>query len=374
MPFFEPKYFERIAVISKIYQMAFYILPVVIILIYLLKRKKPSVITILLGSLYIWNLIVTAVSNADTQTSMLYVQKIVFFALVIDLYSDHMGSLLKMLMLHFELCVYSNFLSLILLPNGLYITQSEVYGVAVKNYVLGWHHLFIVWLFPAVMVAWLYRECFHKNTRCCLLTAAAIATELMFGGSTGLVGVVLLPVFILFPKLKKILTPLKGFIITMLLFVWIVITRTYKFLEPIVVNVLQGDMTFTGRLTIWNNAIEEILRHPIIGHGVLPSGKVSALLGFDAATHCHCHVLQIAFVGGFSALALFLAMYFFSLRKCAKCWNNRTAQICAYAVFVYTVIGITEPFEYALMYLPLILAYHTDKMIVGKRGTGRIRA
>ena len=42
--------------------------------------------------------------------------------------------------------------------------------------------------------------------------------------------------------------------------------RNADFLEPLIVNVLGKDMTFTSRLGIWDNAIKAIIEKPIIGH------------------------------------------------------------------------------------------------------------
>lgn len=89
---------------------------------------------------------------------------------------------------------------------------------------------------------------------------------------------------------------------------------------------------------------------------------VVRILGLGAwATHCHNHILQIMFEGGILSLVMFVGLLYVNIKSCAKAWRNsnfNASRICMYSIFVYLIIGITEHYEYAPMYLILILPFY----------------
>lgn len=369
LPFFEPQYFKTLGTVNRFYQLAVYIAVVYIIFEYVVQRRIPSKIVLTIVALELWTIVITFINKGPVTTAVNYLLTFGAVAAIIDLYSGNILKLLNCLLIHFEICIYINAVSLFLMPNGLYSIVNSVYGLS-PGYFLGWHHLFLVWFFPGLLVAWCYKEISGKVLRCYLLSAIIILSELKFGGSTGILGctLFLLPNIIKFMRnfVKKYITPYKGIAITALVVLLIVYFRSYGFLKPIIVNVLGGDMTFTGRLDIWDRAIDAISRNLVFGSGVLSQSKAVKLFGFGAATHCHNHILQILYQGGLIGFALFVALYVMNLKQCKQNWHSGCAQICTWAIIVYTVIGITEQREYALMYLALILPYYVNRERITK--------
>lgn len=367
LPFFQPQYFKVVSQINSTYRLSIYGVLVYTFLMQLKKGRKISICVIAVAMLEIWMALITYFRHGNINAAINNLMMFVGLALIIDSYKDNFQVVLNCLLLHFELCIYINLATILFLPNGLYTIDNGVYRVA-PGYFLGWHHLFLIWEFPALIVSWLHKEMYGSKKRCFFLSLAIVLSEIPYGGSTGLAGVVLFILLNCIPLFKKFVTPYKGVFAAAGVMIFIIFIRQYDFLEPIIVGVLNGDMTFTGRLVIWDNAIQAIIRNPIVGYGLITQERAVLMLGFGAATHCHDQILQILLQGGIIGLSLFLFLYYLDISKCRKYWDSKMSQVCSYGIVVFTIIGITEPFEYALMYLVLLLPFYLNVMVsISKR-------
>lgn len=368
IPFFKSPYLSSMLIIEKIIQMIFIFSIIIIGCIYLSQKKKPSKIFVLITIMQVWILIITIVNAGPISIAFKKFRYIVLIALICDLFSNRIGSLIKCLMLHFELNIYINLLTVILYPSGFYSRINEAYGMTTEWF-LGARNNFTIWLFPGLIVAWIFKEYFKRNKRCYLLTVCIILTELLQGSGTAIVGITLFITCILFKLSKKIFTPLKSMIIAMVTFTTIILFRNFEFLEPIIVGVLGKSMTFSSRLDIWDNAILAINNKLTTGYGILSTNDTINILGnmktyiWKGATHAHCHILQVLFQGGIIAFLILIYIYYIDLKRCSKLWSNRVAQIFTFGIFAYSIMGITEVFEYPLMYLILLLPYYSYEII-----------
>ena len=68
-------------------------------------------------------------------------------------------------------------------------------------------------------------------------------------------------------------------------------------------------------------------------------------------------------IGGIIAFLILIYIYYIDLKRCSKLWSNRVAQIFTFGIFAYSIMGITEVFEYPLMYLILLLPYYSYEII-----------
>lgn len=359
----EPRIFELYSMSRMIYNIIMLISVSYLCLCYLYYKIKPKRIVIIFVGLQIWFLITTILNHGLVSSATIRLIKFTILCLTIDYYSNKLSYLLKSLMLHFEIYVYANFLSIIFFPNGLINRINSAYGLS-SEWILGWHHYFKVWFIPSLLVAWLYRDYFKKTKRCVLLSIVIVITESFWGPSTGLTGVILYLALLLVPWVKKILTPKRIVLLATFLIITIVFVQRYDYLTFLLKDFYSGNLDFTGRLNIWRAAINAFLKSPILGYGVrAASTDVANILGIGAwATHCHNHILQIMFEGGLIGLLLFLYLIFLNIRPCVKYWRIKNSsnvfKICLYALFVYLIIGITEQYQYVPMYLILLLPYY----------------
>ena len=131
-------------------------------------------------------------------------------------------------------------------------------------------------------------------------------------------------------------------------------------------------MTFTGRLMIWKNAINAILKNPISGHGVMYSKDIPSLLGimpdvdyiWGGATHCHDNYLQILFTGGLIAGLIYLLLYRSAIKQLTQNWECPMAKVISGCLFSFFVIQISEAFDNCIIiYLVIVLAVNSERLI-----------
>ncbi len=365
IPIFQPIYLEVVLSPIKIYLLLALAGLAYAVFEVIGRREKISTISIVM-ILYVCTLMFsTILGKGYFQGALIYAIRISLLVLIFEMYSDKIGVLLKSLMVHSEICVYLNFLTILIAPDGFFSRNNSAYGMT-QEWFLGADNAFAMWLVPALIISWIYNEYFKNKARCVLLTIVVVITEIIQGSATGIVGVVLFLILILFPFIKQLFTPIKGILLAGAAFSTIVLFRNVDFLEPIM-EFLGKDVTFTGRVVIWDNAIKSISNNPILGYGVLVNDEMISYLGkmrfgiAEGATHCHCQFLQVAFQGGMVACVLFALVYVFAIRENRKVWQYRISRYGVYGLIVYTVMGITEVLDNPLMLLLFPLSYYVSK-------------
>ena len=360
MPIFQPIYLDYITTNFHFYTLLQYASLAYILIGLVQRRTRLSNVSLLAIIMQLWILLATIIGNGYFNEAFRLCRCIAYTFLVFDFYKDQFELLLKQLLLHSEICIYANLFTLLIAPNGFLSRNNSAYGMT-QEWFLGADAYFIMWILPALVIAWIYAFRFKRNKRAIIISLASIVTEIIRGSGTGMVAVSVFFIVMLLPFVKKFLTPLRCACIGAIIFVSIILFRRTDFVSPIL-DLLGKDMTFTGRLTIWDNAISCILNKPIFGYGVLTNDTMVNFLGrsstgiWAGATHCHCQFLQIAFQGGFIALLLLISIIGIDIYKCTKIWPNRMAQMAGVSIAIYIIMSITEVFSFPIMYMifPLI--------------------
>lgn len=358
-----------IGIVSKFYNLLKWMLPFLIAGTYIYKRRRPAKWIKLFFFMELWILLVTIYNKNYTAYAIKSLISITATACIVDIYADKFEHFLNVLLLHCELCVYINLLTLVIAPNGFISRENEAYGMSTEWF-LGARNLFIIWFLPALLIAALYREKTKNNFGFFSLVTAIIVSIVIQGSGTTMVGVTVFLLLYFFPAIKKFLTPTNIAIVVTFLVVTIVINNSFEYLRPIVEDVLNKDMTMTNRLLIWQNAVSEIKSNLLFGHGYLMGSDAYNLLGVfpgyirTTATHCHCHYLQVFFEGGLVSGLIYLLLCVKALYVCGTKRRDKIFQLILIALFCFLVISITEVYENALLYfiLALPLKIGTNKM------------
>ncbi len=203
---------------------------------------------------------------------------------------------------------------MLLFRNGLVTLINPPYAPA-PMWLIGVSNSFVFWLYPTMV--FLTVDYYINHNKCSLIPVLLASIMNIFSDSTtGLVGSVIFLAIVFFPKLRYIITPIRLGVLGIVLFVFVVILGSSSFLEPIVVQLLGKDMTFSSRTIVWANALEAIVGRPIFGYGALPPSQVSVLLGRmsngligTAAIHCHSQYLQLFFRYGIFGSIIFTLLY-----------------------------------------------------------------
>lgn len=360
MPIFQPIYLDYVTSRFHFYTILQYISLAYVLVDLIRIKTRLSGVSIFAITMQFWILLATIVGNGYLNEALRLCCCITYAFLIFDLYKDQVVLLLKQLMLHSEICIYVNLFTLLIAPDGFLSRNNSAYGMT-QEWFLGADAYFIMWILPALVVAWIYMFLFQEKKRTILISLASVVTEMVRGSGTGIIAVSIFFIAMIAPFVRKFLTPFKSVCVGAIVFIFIILIRKTDFVLPIL-DVLGKDVTFTGRLTIWDNAITSILNNPILGYGILTNDNMVNYLGrsstgiWAGATHCHCQFLQISFQGGLVALFLMIGIVGIDVYKCSKIWPSRMAQMLGVSIAVYIVMSITEVFSFPVMYMifPLI--------------------
>ena len=144
-----------IGIVSKFYNLLKWMLPLLIAGTYIYKGKRPSKWIGLFFFMELWILLVTVYNKNYTAYAIKNLISITATACIVDIYADRFVRFLNVLLLHCELCIYTNLFTLIIAPNGFISRENEAYGMSTEWF-LGARNLFIIWFFASI-------------TYCCLI-------------------------------------------------------------------------------------------------------------------------------------------------------------------------------------------------------------
>lgn len=142
----------------------------------------------------------------------------------------------------------------------------------------------------------------------------------------------------------------------------VVFARKIEFLQIFITNVLNRNMTFSGRTVIWDLAIGHIADTPFVGtgfHRIDDNGLV--LSATKNVSNAHNMYLDAAFKGGVLSLVLLLALIAkccVPLVKAKNCWF---AYLLGIFVAVFLLEGVVGDIWYPQFFLLLYLAAYLDR-------------
>lgn len=190
-------------------------------------------------------------------------------------------------------------------------------------------------------------------------------TCFMVRSATAKVGVVMVILFLLLMYKKNKLTKIFNYnsylIITVILFLFIVVFRNQDYFKEIIINILQRDLTFSGRTEIWDASIEQIKHNPFFGIGVSKMEDRNTTLGIY---HAHSTFLNIVLEGGIIYLAVYVLKLILLGKNLKKVNNSEFKNIISFAIFTYYIMGIGEVYvRNQLLYIIFYIAYYGEKIV-----------
>ncbi len=141
----------------------------------------------------------------------------------------------------------------------------------------------------------------------------------------------------------------------------VVLLRQVSFISGFVTSVLHRDLTFSGRVTIWDLVFEKIRSSPWLGTGfrnIDDNGlEISATKNVSNA---HNELLDVAYKGGLAALIVFVALV---VRCCMPLFKkNSSWAACIIGLFVgaYFIEAAVSDIWYPQFFLLLFMAAYID--------------
>ena len=367
---FMPSYFS-----NSIFDMLENLMLVCCILLLLKNKYKPSLfvdfVTVYIAYLVIISF-VNKLTTADIHMIISNAKVVVLLAILEFMLMKKTVYVMDRLRLIISILVILDLMSFVFFPEGLYQIQTvwnewtttdtaqwifgnknnRVYWYIMYMFLTGFHHL----------------RCRTINSKimCIVSMVISITGIVLSTSSTAMVAVLvaelgMLNIILFLKNRNKINT-------SIILLVWLVgecllVFGVTFFLAPIVENVFQKDLTFTGRTTIWANIMVYITQKPVWGWGNINGSVSASLLNNLSFTSAHNQILNTLWQGGLTMFSL-LMLLFANVSKRMKSVNNK--QFVNMTVLLLMAILIDMYFESILsvsvVWTFLLCCYHLPEL------------
>lgn len=293
----------------------------------------------------------------------------IFLLLRLEVYYDE-TLIYKVTLPVMKILIVINYLTIVLCPNGLYQIKRVTGWTSSQAWFLGLRNGIPFWVIFFCML--LFMDFNGKKTRkkdvfiLLFYLGICVCTLIKVTGGGAKVAAVCLIIYILFRKqIRKFNLQYMYCLFQFSFFLIAVVLQIHeKILFPIV-NVLNRDITFTGRTYVWKAVLKWISKSPIIGWGV-ERGNVILLKisvrGDTAFVKCHNMYLDILYSGGFVMFFLFILILFLILHENRNTESRIWSCISFFFFFVVLLLGQTETAIYAKPFIfMLFTCYFANK-------------
>lgn len=312
-------------------------------------RHRCSPVCALIIGLYVYILVATYFQNS--RNIMGYLRNALGsfnICLIFDFWMARSPKrFLRTIYLLLEILVYANFISVLMFPTGLYVTH--LYW---SNWLLGYKNIHIDIILPAITLSYVlsYYRYEKLKLRTILLVVVSIWSLFVVGSQMSLsvtIIFVLLNTLLIGKNTHKTQKSLRNFVnyrvlitIVLVAYVYFLVIKDYSSIEYIIVDIMNKNMSLSGRTVIWEICARLILEKPVLGWGFVDSTEYVALTGIAGATHAHNLILAVLIMGGLIGTGLLITAYYLSFKSIMK--NALKAEYaCLLSGLVLLIMGIS---------------------------------
>lgn len=256
---------------------------------------------------------------------------------------------------YFQIICLLNFLSILMYPNGFFVNADGY----TSNWLLGFKNSHIEYILMSLTFSGIY--CIKKYNKFdfnfYFNLIISIISTLLVKNSTGMVGMIIIIFYLIF-KSKidnlKIANALTYFNTYLLLFFSIVIFRIQRIFEFLIVEIMHKDLNFTGRIYVWDNAINYIKNRSFFGYGnnkliyhiynsqVFIFGEKESVIG------AHNSLLDVTYKTGLCGLAVYILLIY---KLCLNVMSYKTgiSKFLAVIIFSYFIMMLMEAYSFELI-------------------------
>lgn len=329
--------------------------------------RKISIVFLLFVLMQVWLLLSTILNCGSIYVCIIgYVCPLVTIGLLIESMTDNSEDIIQGSMRLSEILTYTNLVSIILFPKGIYRSyRSPLVPAYTKNWLLANRNDFIPYFLFFALIAFLYRQHGGKRWREWGIYIACLVSVFLVNSSTSIVGFTVLLVTFGVIKNKKIIFNTYFLVfLNLILFLAIVVFRLQNLFSFLIVDILGKSLTFTGRTILWDRIMPMPRDKFLLGFGVQPDGILQIMFGLNYAGQAHNLIYNHLYRGGIVYLGLYLAAMILVYRQIHKYETHIEAQAVLIVLFVFQIIALMEPYEKTyFIYAIYFIAYYVNRFI-----------
>ena len=249
----------------------------------------------------------------------------------------------------FSIYIIVNFISVMLIPNGLYLTNTLT-----KAWFLGIENQFAFVLVPGSLIVFLSSWIKYNKVTLFpwIIITISIFSVLKIWSATGIVALFFLVFTILLSSYNKIYKVFNFVVFSITYaFIWFILIRLnhLTIFQVLIVKYLNKDLTLSSRTDIWNKVFEVIPNSIWYGFGVNSEVKPKIETTFAA----HNMFLQIILDSGIIGLILLIICVTLSGIQLQKFKKSGVSVLLVVGIFGVLIGGLAE--SYRLNYLLILM-------------------
>ena len=356
VPFFQiPYLYFTYQILDKIY-MAYLIVAVTIIsLIVFIKKKYSNIINYVVILMLI--LFISSFDNNINVASCFGLSlKVIGLSLLCDYGTkEDINNFLRAVEIFLTILMLINFITILQYRAGMYMNSTGY----IENWFLGYKNTHILFIIPCLLASFLksYLNDDKLHLKNYFLFILAFVSTMLVNNSTGLIGLSIISCIFLFKKLTnntKIFNIYNFIIAHIVLFVSIIILHAQELFSFLIVDILHKDLTFTGRVYIWEKAIRFIKEKQLLGYGNISFEYNKYIYS------THNMILGVLHKIGFIGLIVFCILFFLVAKKLYKERHNKICKLISFTLFAYLIMMLTEYYNFEYFIYILIIANNID--------------
>ena len=374
--FFSPQYISKIPVLDTFV----YYMKICLILLFifrLVKETQFSNVLVITTAIFLLVFIGTLYYNDSYMLAIGRYVSIIGILMFIELRKEKLWRLMSSIFSAGELLVYGNLVTMFIAPNGLYVgSNGALYWIIGQKQDFG--TVYVVLLMISLLF---FAEGMMKWRSIALWVAMIISLIISF--PLGLIlyflvtilGLGVIRIHRLHIKSMFLLSInlFAEIFVVILTLIYNQLTGLHVFLSTIQAGSITKADTILSRVRMWMDAINLIIKFPIIGYGYITNERYFAITQYSTYhPHFHNMLLDIAVSGGILGLVLFVFMNYIVFSRLDKS-STASRNIILVSVFAMNVLMLTECLYWPYAFFVYGLAYYIQKIDLGKRVSAGFR-
>lgn len=269
---------------------------------------------------------------------------------------------LRILTLVFSLFVIANFFLILLSPDGMWKLRSDALGEIVGYYFVGGNRNQMgATLLVAYLTSSLYSQKTGKLRKLNIIVlVSSIISLIIIDSKTSILGFLATVLFMYVKKEKIRKYSLFAIIVGYFLFQFIVVftltdISSNQYVSYLVEDVLGKDLTFSGRVPIWERSLLMFYLSPIWGYGLYDT---DFMMFYINAFHPHNFIYSILIKGGVCLLSCAVCLCYISIRQ-TYIYKSNISIMLLFGFWIFLFMSIMEVYPFILFAYILTLLFYS---------------
>lgn len=361
IPFFKPPCFKHFFFTDILFK-GYFIINCIILMYFFLKKKFITKFNIYIIIMQVVIVLACLLNhNLNMTTLKVSIESIMLSMFVSYGFKYSFKNIITALKYILTTLILINFITICLFPGGMYVNTSSR---MTANYFLGIDNIHILYILPFWFCIYLEKKIYNKfNCITLIVLLMSVLSIIMCWSATTIIGASIIGGYFLISKIinsKKIFNPITYAITYAFIWIEVIFFNIQKYFSFIIETLLKKNLSFTGRVKIWNLSIRRIIKKPFLGYGVENDALRNIVIN---GSHAHNFILEMLYQGGIVLLSVFIFISYLVIKKLQKFYEHPFSKFFSIALFSFFIMMIMEAYTISFVLFIMTFCYYVDIFI-----------